>query len=252
MLQGGGQFRRDFTNCVTSPPCVSPVSFVDFKNSQHSAIFTTETVIRPGALLFCFFLFFSSQSRATGADSADTRTVSNLQRFQELVRDAVHTASVRLSLAPGTTIKATINPPDVRWFLSTSVEKALGISRAGTASADSSIVAADVALLSYGIRYKNIRHEGMFGPRLLDRETYVRVTVRFSGPVVPGGFYESEADTTALDTIDVADVERIEHPNVPATHANLPPEGFFSGWAEPVVVVASIVVAVFLLFTIRS
>jgi hypothetical protein len=73
-------------------------------------------------------------------------------------------------------------------------------------------------------------------------------TDRSKGRIV----WRSDADTTAVDTVSASDITSIEHPNVPATHASLPSEGFFSGWAEPLVVVGSIVVAVFLLFTIRS
>jgi hypothetical protein len=36
------------------------------------------------------------------------------------------------------------------------------------------------------------------------------------------------------------------------TKGYLPPEGFFSTWAEPLVIIGAIAVAVYLLFTVRS
>lgn len=54
------------------------------------------------------------------------------------------------------------------------------------------------------------------------------------------------------DTVYYAEINRLENNSLPFTKGELPEEPFFSGLLEPVVAVSSIVVAVYLLFTVRS
>jgi hypothetical protein len=54
------------------------------------------------------------------------------------------------------------------------------------------------------------------------------------------------------DTIALSQVERIEHASLPVTRGRVPPEDFFSGIAEPLIIVGAVAVAIFLLFTVRS
>jgi hypothetical protein len=54
------------------------------------------------------------------------------------------------------------------------------------------------------------------------------------------------------DVVEVSLIESLENPSVPQTHGVFPPEGFFAGWAEPLVLLGAVAVAVYLLFTVRS
>jgi len=61
-----------------------------------------------------------------------------------------------------------------------------------------------------------------------------------------------ERTASFTDTVAVSDVGDIEQASIPVTRGVLPAEDFFSGIAEPLVVVGAIAVAIFLLFTVRS
>jgi hypothetical protein len=61
-----------------------------------------------------------------------------------------------------------------------------------------------------------------------------------------------ERKAAYADTILLSQVESIEQPAIPSTRGTVPPEDFFSGLVEPLVIVGAVAVAIFLLFTVRS
>jgi hypothetical protein len=54
------------------------------------------------------------------------------------------------------------------------------------------------------------------------------------------------------DTIGLSQIEGVEHAALPVTRGTIPQEDFFSGIAEPLIIVGAVAVAIFLLFTVRS
>jgi len=110
----------------------------------------------------------------------------------------------------------------------------------------------DVVVDDIAVRYSNPRAGGIFASGLLDRTvaTTVRVQVRSQGSedlIVDGRYSPSIRDTIAS-----TDVDFLETSYLPFTRGRVPPAGFFSTVLEPVVVTATIAVAVLLLFTVRS
>jgi hypothetical protein len=102
------------------------------------------------------------------------------------------------------------------------------------------------------VQYSNLRRPGIFGSRVLDRMIVLlarlRLVDRATGVVLMTG----ERKAFFSDTIDLSEIERIEHSALPETRGSIPAEGFFSGIAEPLVLVGAVAVAIFLLFTVRS
>lgn len=201
---------------------------------------------RRAVAVVCLVAVVFASSLGWGSD----HPVTTIERFQDLLKGVLKSETRRAGLSPSAALRPLVQPPDVRWFLGRAAEEAAGAS--GVAPGDSIRYDVEVGLLDYGVKYDNLRRDGILGGRFVDRIVRVRVRTRFAERASGRVLWESDADTTAVDSIAVADISGIEHPNVVATHGVVPAEGFFSGWAEPLVVVGSIVVAVFLLFSIRS
>ena len=48
------------------------------------------------------------------------------------------------------------------------------------------------------------------------------------------------------------EIRELENPNLPVTQGTLPTGGFFSSFAEPLIVLGAVAVAMLLLFSVRS
>ncbi len=57
---------------------------------------------------------------------------------------------------------------------------------------------------------------------------------------------------TITDTIAVSDLPSIEHPTLRAARGEPPAQGFFDSLLEPFVILGTLAIAVYLLFTVRS
>jgi hypothetical protein len=189
---------------------------------------------------------------AIGGEPEAARVSSTLERFQELLRSSVRAETQRAGLGDAGNLHSLVQPPEVRWFLGLAAQEGCSDSLQSRQASDSVAYDVEISVIEYGVRYDNLRQEGIFGSRSVDRVVNMHIQTRFTERSSARVVRQSEMDTTATDTVEVSQISQIEHPNVVATHARLPEEGFFSGWAEPLVVVGSVVVAVFLLFTIRS
>jgi hypothetical protein len=102
------------------------------------------------------------------------------------------------------------------------------------------------------VQYSNVRRNGLFGSRVLDRSIVLLARLRLVDRVLGRVVITGERKAVFTDTIPLSQVEGIEHASVPSTRGTIPPEDFFSGIAEPLVIVGAVAVAIFLLFTVRS
>ena len=145
-----------------------------------------------------------------------------------------------------------IAPADVAWFLQDAVERPFRAKKCVIAGNDSARFGVEFGATGMNVQYSNVRREGMFGPRVLDREVVLqarlRLVDRLSGTVIVTG----ERKAGFSDTIPLSRVESLEQQAIPSTRGTIPAEDFFSGLVEPLVIVGAIAVAVFLLFTVRS
>jgi hypothetical protein len=111
---------------------------------------------------------------------------------------------------------------------------------------------ADIGLTDTKIEYTNLRRDGWFGHKIMDR----RVSLLLSTKVVSASsgsiITSSDVREQHCDTIAVSDLSNIENPTLPLTRGVLPSEGLFSNVVEPFVLLGAIAVAVFLLFNVRS
>jgi len=189
--------------------------------------------------------------RAEGQE-VERSSPTNLQLYQRL---ASSIADSMAAYNPGSefpSVQVVVTPADVRWFLEDPVARSFQARRWRVLVSDSARYAAELGALEMRVTYSNIRQNGLFGEKVMDRSARLvvrtRLVDRWTGQVVGGG----ERSAEESDSVSLSTIETMENQSIPSTHAPLPQEGFFSSWVEPLVVVCAVAVALFLLFTVRS
>ena len=111
---------------------------------------------------------------------------------------------------------------------------------------------AELGVLDMHVAYDDVRRDGLFGAKIVDREVTLNIGARLveqrSGMLI----VNREFRQSVRDTVEVSEIHQLEDPYVSVTQGNLPAEGFFSSLAEPLIMLGAVAVAVYLLFTVRS
>jgi hypothetical protein len=186
-----------------------------------------------------------SLARAIGTDEPDCP--KSLQVMQKLAKEI----GVDLrSSEPGvvdSSLSVRVAPKETAWPLEQ--DFVAGLKSGSVKGEGLPIAACELGLVDARVEYDNIRRDGFFGRRIVDR--IVRIAVRVKLEAAGGSRYR-EFRKEARDTVGVSDVEHLETPGFPMTRGSLPSQGFFDDLLEPVVFLGSIGVAVYLLFVVRS
>jgi len=185
-----------------------------------------------------------------------TDPATNLQVFRGLAASAAAELTgdvvTKSGRSDSSTLALTLVPREPGWFLEDTVARqlsSLGRVLDGGGSATYSI---ELGIPDLRVAYADIRTEGLFGPRIVDRHLTLSLEAKVirqdSGSIV----LAKRIDREYGDTIMLSDLSRVESSSLSFTRGLLPPEGWFSTFAEPLIVVGAIAVAVLLLFTVRS
>ena len=143
-------------------------------------------------------------------------------------------------------------PRDLGWVLEDSI--ASGFTGAGFAltASPAASYAVEFGIDDMHVLYSDIHKQGFFGSKVLERQVALtlraKAVQRHDGAIL---FAQALRDSTT-DTIALSDVERVENASMPVTRGTVPAEGFFSTFAEPLVTLGAVALAVFLLFSVRS
>jgi hypothetical protein len=176
---------------------------------------------------------------------------TNLQILRSLGGRIAGVSLADVRQGDSATVQLTVLPRETGWIIEDSVVAA-AVRRNFKPVDVNGAYRAEFGILELRVGYENVRRDGMFGPRIVDRSVRVSLHAKIldqrSGTVVVSRDLTEEH----RDTVLVSGVERLESVALPATRGQLPSEGFFSTIAEPVVVLGTIAVAVILLFTVRS
>jgi hypothetical protein len=186
------------------------------------------------------------------AQDSASAVATNLRVYQSLAASLADSLANLLSTADSPRVTVRIAPPDVGWFLQDAVEAPFRARNCVISAGDSARYGVEFGAMEMNVQYSNLRRPGIFNSRVLDRMIVLlarlRLVDRATGRVLMSG----ERKAVLSDTIGLSQVGRIEHTAVPVTRGTIPPEDFFSGIAEPLVIVGAVAVAIFLLFTVRS
>lgn len=157
-----------------------------------------------------------------------------------------------LTSGDSSSVAVTMLPKESGWYIEGAFLAELAKRGLHTAPAGSARYAAEIGLSDARVEYSDIRRESFLGPKTLKRRVYLqlsaKVTVQPAGTLVLAKEFQEESP----DTIRLSDIERVESPHLPVTRGKIPGEGFFSNFAEPLVLIGAIAVAVYLLFSVRS
>ncbi|HET6271812.1 MAG TPA: hypothetical protein VFG32_02405 [Bacteroidota bacterium] len=160
--------------------------------------------------------------------------------------------AVGKQIGEGDSIQLLILPQDRSWYLESSIVR--GFLNRGFPSSESSSARfhAEFGQKMLRVVYGDIQRDGFLGRKVVSRTVQVtlsaKVVDRHTGIILVTRDFADEA----TDTIGLSQILEVENPNIPVTRGALPPEGFFTNLVEPLVVIGSIAVAVYLLFHVRS
>jgi len=187
------------------------------------------------------------------AQEAGGPILTNLQMFQSLATRIGDQAASAVSTGGVGSLAVVVSPGETAWTIEQEIIRAFrakGFNLLG--SPGDSAVVAEFGIADARVSYSNIRRDGLFGQRVLDRE--VRLTLR--GKIVDRRtgslLLMKEWTEEREDGIGLSQIESLESYGLPMTKGVVPPEGFFSGLVEPLVLLGAIGVAVLLLFSVRS
>jgi hypothetical protein len=97
------------------------------------------------------------------------------------------------------------------------------------------------------VGYSEPERDGIFG------DFFTQRTVELSGNYfISNNSQVKEFKLTALDTLNVEDVEYVENRSYPFTQGELPPEPFFSSLLEPAIAIGAAATVIILFFSVRS
>ena len=182
-------------------------------------------------LLFVLLLFQTS---------AYSQTISNLDRFYTLIKDLGDAKKVNLELNFG--IDYSVFANQVRGKLLRN-----GVQLVGDNSDEQNFVRVNFVVDNSFVGYSEPVKDGIFGDFFTER------TITLSGNYfISNKSQVKDFKLTAVDTINVEDVEYAENRSYPFTRGDLPPEPFFSSILEPVVAIAAAATIVILFFSVRS
>ena len=187
---------------------------------------------------------------AVGQDSAYVRQ-TNLELFRMMAGEIAGTSF--MVAPPVDTLRVQLNviPRESGWVIEDRMAQVLRQRGARIVTAGG-MINAEFGVLRMQVIYENIRRDGIFGPKVVDRDVVVTLHARMVD--IPGGSVLISEDVRRdhRDTVLVAEIDRLESPTLPATHGVLPAEGLLQNLAEPLILLGAVGVAVVLLFTVRS
>lgn len=192
------------------------------------------------------------ESAAAQQESTGKHDATNLETFRLLSQSIAGRTFQQTTTGAGGKVRINIFPKDVAWIVEGGIVEAARSHRLVVTEAETVAYQVTFGLDDARVVYTNIRRDGLFGPKIVDRT----VRLRLSTKIVDGAdgriVRAADIEESITDTIRVADIPQIENPVVPFTKGSLPKEGFFTSLAEPLIVVGSVAIAVLLLFNVRS
>ena len=177
-----------------------------------------------------------------------SQTISNLDRFYTLIdsasslliKDLGDAKKVNLELNFG--IDYSVFANQVRGKLLRN-----GVQLVGDNSDDQNFVRVNFVVDNSFVGYSEAEKDGIFGDFFTER------TINLSGNYfISNKSQVKDFKLTAVDTINIEDVEYVENRSYPFTLGDLPPEPFFSSLLEPIVAIGAAATVIILFFSVRS
>jgi hypothetical protein len=213
----------------------------------HTAVFRRLLVSSLAAGSLAFAAAGCAGSGESGKPPEMEPNLRILSRFAAEIADSVTAAE-----GPWQRVLLSVEPPAF-WFVFDAFEQAVR-ARGGSvvAAGEPSAARIEVNVVEAATRYADPRRSWIFGPVDVERSIRVHLRVRTQRSDSLRTVHTGSAFREWRDTLAASGVAALETDGVPATRAPLPEGDWFDDFAEPIIVAAAIVVAVVLLFTVRS
>ncbi len=194
-------------------------------------------------------LVFSAASVCAQVDS--TLPPTNLSLFRLLAGNVAASAFDSVGRDDTATVQLTVFPRENGWLIEDAMSTALRRKDVRLTAADAPVTA-EFGILRLQVAYDNIRSDGIFGTKVVDRIVLVGMRARIVDHRSSSVLLSRDIGLERHDTVAVANIDHLENPTIPVTHGALPPEGWFTNALEPLILLGTIALAVVLLFTVRS
>lgn len=176
---------------------------------------------------------------------------STLSVYQAMSAEALGEAFAPLPAPESLKVAVAVEPAGAYWFIEGALMRALR-QRGIQPVPDGGTWQLNCAVKDARVKYSEVRRDGLLGTRIVDRTVTLALWLRVSDRGHAQYLADQEWRSERTDTVEVGLLNRVEHPDVAVTRGVVPPEGFFSSWLEPLIMIGAIGVAIFLLFTTRS
>jgi len=185
-------------------------------------------------------------------EATEAEQLSNLRVYQALAGEIGDSVFAIVAIPDTAAVAIHVEPEGSSWYIEEGIAAAARRIGRTVAEVPRASYEGRFGVTLAGVEYFDIRRDGLFGSRIVDRSVTLILNVRVVDLTTGNVMLRQERQATYRDVLMLDDVTRVEHANLPETHGELPAEGFFSSAVEPVLVVAAVALAVFLLFTVRS
>ncbi len=184
----------------------------------------------------------------------DRVTPTNLDVIRDLAKNlSLELGSGLSAQKDSTEFQIIVLPKESAWYIEAAVRE--GLKTRGLILRDNPVLSARVEVFFRDARveYRNITREGLFGTKTVERNIRLALDTKISRPHNDLENNIMQALSSAFqDTIEIAQVASLENPTMPLTKGMLPKESFLANLVEPLILIGSIAVAIFLLFNVRS
>jgi len=151
-----------------------------------------------------------------------------------------------------TNILVQVLPREIAWYVEGGILRGLSAQGFKPVASGNASFDAEFGLSNLSVEYSNIRRDGFFGSKIVDRQVTVATNVKLVDRTTGVILLSNPMEEKYTDSVQLSDLGEIENDNLPLTKGRVPGEGFFSSVAEPFIVLGAVAVAVLLLFHVRS
>jgi hypothetical protein len=191
--------------------------------------------------------FCQEETGSVPTNLEQIRTVAEQIALQAAVTDAGVQDSVHACV--------TVLPRETSWYIERALWEGLKKGKIIPVAGDSGCALQFAFGLSdVSVTYLNVHRESILGAKVVDRKVSLSLESKVIRQLAGRDTRVSSRliSDSISDVIDLSDVSRVENPALVVTKGRLPQEGFFANLAEPLVLIGTIAIAVFLLFNVRS
>lgn len=181
--------------------------------------------------------------------AVNAQTKTNLEKYYQLIENSVKKTSDLIK--SGSTISLSVSGPSSLEVLKPKVFESFSKNDFIIKNENSdNIFKVSYLLAEASVEYGEAEKDGFFGNLICERKVSLKGIITLTS--TDGNVKSNEVNEAERDTIVVDEIRDFEDAALQLTHGTKPEVSFFSNLLEPVLVVATLVTTVILLFSVRG